>query len=442
MKNPSSPAGGRAFLITSFVFLILGTLMLAGRPQFLMAPVLTGHGVAWLELLLLGFAFPAAFGAAYLAIPRAFGLPLYSSQFVFLHLGFHIAGTILVVASPFLTGIPQVQMGPTFIAVGALTFAINIGCSLRGLRVPDAGAAFLVTAMLWLVVASFLGAPFAANPPAAVFQGQGWSAGWLVLAFGGVVLNVVFGLGLKVTPTVLRLKEIHPAPAWYAFVISNFGLAWLFAAVAIGTLEFVEFCAAFFLLGTLIYAGKFLLLVQQRPDRHLPWDVRILLTTILTAPLALAFAATGVWLRIQNAAAEAPATAAPAAVEPPAGPLPLEILPVDTAAVLTALLAVAIPGLVALAFQLVRIERDELGAAPDTTLQGRLSNQILLAAYFNYATGVLMVIPAAWVGIERILTLGALFLFVGAAGFAGTFFFASGRARKLIPEESPVAKIA
>ncbi|MDX2081239.1 MAG: hypothetical protein SFU53_10670 [Terrimicrobiaceae bacterium] len=439
MNNSSSSAGGRAFLITSFLFLILGTLMLAGRPQFLMAPSLTGHGVAWLELLLLGFAFPAAFGLAYLAIPRAFGLPLYSTQFVFLHLGFHLAGMILVVASPLLTGIPQIQMGPTFLAVGALTFAINIGCSLRGLRVPDAGAAFLVTAMLWLVIASFLGAPFAATAPATVFQGQGWSGGWLVLALGGVILNTIFGLGLRVTPVVLRLKEIHPAPAWYAFVISNFGLAWLFAALALGPMSFAEFCAAFFLLGTLIYLGKFLLLVQQRPDRSLPWDVRILLTTTITAPLAIALAGVAAWQRVP-VASQTPAAATPAP-ETPAGPLPLEILPVDTAAVLTALLAVAVPGLVALAFQLVRIERAQLGGDAESTFQGRLTNQILLAAYFNYATGVLMVIPAAWVGIERILTLGSLFLFVGAAGFAGTFLFATSKSKvAAINEEAAVPK--
>ncbi len=418
--------GARAFVVTSLVFLVLGMLMLAGRPGFLLTPVLTGHGVAWLDLLVFGFAFPAAFGVTYLAIPRTFGRPLFSEKFVYLHLGFHLAGTLLVIVAPLLPQLRQASMGPTFVAVGAIIFAVNVACSLRNLRVPDAGAAFLATALLWLMITAFFGTPFSDVPPLTIFAGAGWNAGWLALALGGFVFNAICGLALRVTPAALEVAESHPAPAWYALAFGNLGLAWLFAALAFGPMTFVLFCAGTSFVGALLFLGWFAALVQRTTSSVLGWDVRIFLASLSLVPVAIGLVGLAAWERLKIVAA--PAAAAPAPVEEKTGLLPLEFLPVDGAVVLTVLLAIAIPALIGILFQIVRVEKGWTAGESGAPFSFRLGGQILLAAYFNYAVGVLMVIPAAWAGIEQILRLGTLFLLVGAAGFLGNYFYMAGKA--------------
>ena len=127
----SNAAGAITFAVTSLVFLVLGCLMLAGRPGFLLGETLTGHGQAWINLMLYGFALPATFGAVYWALPQVFGVPLYSPQMVFLHYGFHLAGFIIVMLLPFVPELPQAAMGSVFIACGVVVFIVNVALSLR-----------------------------------------------------------------------------------------------------------------------------------------------------------------------------------------------------------------------------------------------------------------------------------------------------------------------
>jgi hypothetical protein len=108
---------------------------------------------------------------------------------------------------------------------------------------------------------------------------------------------------------------------------------------------------------------------------------------------------------------------------------------VDGAGVLTVLLGVVIPATIALVFQLIRLSRERIAEDGNAPLRSRISGQILLAAFFNYATGVLLVIPGSWAGIERMVSLGSLFLLVGAAGFFGNFLFA--RKNGQIEETNP-----
>lgn len=427
-KNAAETPGAKLFFVTSLVLLVLTFLMLVGRPAFLATHVLTGHGLTWLLLLLLGPGLTGVFGLVYWAIPKAFGTPLYSKKIVVLHYGFHLFGTLLALVSVVWTAFARAEMGMTFIACGALALGINLAGTFRTPSKPDVASAYLAASVLWLIIAAFVGLPFIAEPPLALLVGTHWGAGWLVLAIAGVAINAPMGLALRVTPAALGISQAKSGPAWYALFLSNGSLAWMFPAMTFATPGFLLLCALIYGVGTLIYLATYFSILQQRAQPALAWDAKILLTAFSLVPVAAAFLVLSAWERFAvPVVQEAPGGLAGAEAVTRPGSLPLEFLPVDGAVVLTSLLAVAVPAIVALGFQLLRL--DCVRPALDTTipLRTRLSDQVLFAAFFNYAAGVLLVIPAAWVGIEQMLSLGSLFLLVGSLGFLGNIFFASSR---------------
>ncbi len=423
--------GAKWFFFTSLVFLLLGSLMLAGRPGFLMNPVLTGHGLSWLLLLLFGCGLPGIFGVVYWAIPKVFATPLYSEKFVFLHYGFHFTGFLLVLASVIWPGFGRGDMGMTFIACGALALGINLARTFHLPSKPDVASAFLASSVLWLLVVALLGVPFSEKAPLQALDGTGWSAGWLVLALTGVLINLPMGIALRVTPFAFGSRVTRSGTAWYALAFSNAALAWMFSATVFGPPSFLFFCASVYLVGVLLYFARYFSILQNRTVRVLPWDGKILLTSFSLVPVAACLFLYSAWLHIQAAAVPAQeelAAALPVVeeAETAAGVLPLEFFPVDGALVLICVLGIAVPAIVALGFGLVRIEKGHHASATAAfSLRTRLAEQILLAAYFNYASGVLLIIPGAWLAIEQMLGLGSLFLVMGAAGFLGNAIFAS-----------------
>jgi hypothetical protein len=365
-----------------------------------------------------------------------YGISLYSEKFVFLHYGFHVAGTVLVLLGVVWPQFPQAAMGATFLGCGALIFAVNVGGTFRSLVRPDVASAYLTATVVWLLVMAFLGLPFAKIAPLPMLEGRDWSAAWLVFSVAGVFLNGLMGLALRVSPHALGVPLLKTDTAWYALAFTNAGLAWLFGAVAFGPMPFVIFCAVVYLAGIFIYLAEFHGILRRRASHLLVWDAKILLTGFWLLPVAVGFLIWAAWRRMELAAiavAEAAAAAAsgvaavPEEIEAPAGPLPVEFLPVDGALFLTVVIGVALPGLVALMFQLIRLQNGLPTEEENLPLRARLSSQILLASYFNYATGVLMVVPGAWAGIEKIVALGTLFLLVGVLGFLGNYFFSLGQ---------------
>ncbi len=426
-ETGASAAGANAFAVTALVMLALGCLALAVRPGFLLGETLTGHGEAWIRLMIFGFGLPAVFGAVYRALPEAFGVPLFSAPAVFLHYGFHIAGLLIVLVIPFVPGLPQASMGATFLACGGVVFVVNVAMSLRKLGDSDAGSAFLSTLMVWLVAALFLGVPFAATPPLPFLAGTNWSAGWLVFVISGVLFNAQLGLALRVTPLVVGADTRRASASWYALSILNLGVAWMFAAATFGPLPFLLVCAVVFLIGSLVYLGDFWAMLQSRTDRGvLGWDSKIMLGSVWMIPATALVLLYAVWERLQMQAAAAPAAAnataavpaVPAVVE---GPVPLAVMSLDWTVGLTALLATAVPGLVAVIFQLQKLHAGVPGEVNEMDMRERVSGQLLLAAFFNYAVGAVLVIVGAWGAESQMLGLGAVFLVVGALGFLGIF---------------------
>lgn len=420
--------GAQLFCVTSLIFLSLAALMLAGRSTFLLTPVLTGHGLSWISLLFYGAGLSGIFGVIYWALPMVYRIPLYSEKFVFLHYGFHLAGTILILLYVLVPGLHQAAMGQTFIACGALIFVLNLNGTFRSLTRPDASSAFLSATALWLLVIAFLGVPFAKEAPLPMLIGTQWSIAWLVFSLSGVFLNGLMGLALKVTPPSLGNDSFHTTSAWYALAFTNGGLAWMFAATAFGPFSFLIFCAGVYLLGVIIYLAVFFSMVQQRISYWLPWDAKILIATFSLIPIAVALLILDAWQRIvppvvAAASAVTPALPEPMKADPTTGPLPLDFLPIDGAILLIVLLGVALPACIGLLFQLIRLQNGFIGKGNANELSVSLSEQILMASFFNYATGFLMLIPGMWVGIEKIVNLGSLFLLVGSLGFLGNYFY-------------------
>lgn len=427
--SASSATGGGAkwFFVTSLVFLVLACLMLAGRPEFLLTPVLTGHGLSWLLLLLSGAGLSGVFGLVYWAIPKVFGIPLFSGKLVYLHYGFHLFGTLMSVgAIAWPEGLTTGAAGVTLIVCGAVTLVVNMAGTFRQPAKPDVASAYLASAALWVLIGALLGLPFAESAPYSFLVGSNWSEAWLVLAISGVLLNLPMGIALRVTPAALGIPLQKTEMAWYAFAISNAALAWMFAATAYGPMGFLLLCAAIYLMGVLLYFADFYLILQRRTGPGLAWDSKILLTAFSLVPVLACLLIFAAWERMSQPGAEEISGISPAVVEEEiaaTGPLPVEFLPVDGALVLTGLLAIAIPAVIALGFQPISLHRPAAANLP----RRRLAEQILLAAFFNYSTGVLLVIPGAWLGIEKMLGLGSLLLLVGAAGFLGNYFYATSK---------------
>lgn len=432
---PATRSGAGWFCLTSLAFLVLGSLMLAGRPTFLMQPVLTGHGLSWVFLMLYGCALTGLYGLVYWALPSIYRVPLYSSHLAMLHFAFHVTGSLLIVAGLLFPDIRATGMGPTFVACGALAFVVNLAGTLRAVPRPDVTTTAISASALWLMVVVFLGVPFAKEAPIGILEGRAWSAAWLVFCLTGVFVNTLLGLAFQIGAKAVGTPAARSDAPWYALAFTNGGLAWLFGATAFGPMSFVIVCAAVYLAGIVIFLAVFWSILQRRPEASMGWDTRMLLCAVASIPVAGAIFLFGVWQRLAAPVAEAVAEGAELATTE--GPLPVEFLPSDGAALLTVMLAIIVTAWVALMFQLFRISRD--GA--ETGLRERLSGQILLAAFFNYATGVLMIIPGAWAGVDRIVGLGTLFLLVGAAGFLGNFLFMQSNRPlgQAAPVEAPVS---
>jgi len=382
-------------LIASLVCLCLSAAWLAIRPSLLLDPKIAPESVAWVYVALYGFALTGVYGLIYRVVPWVFHAPLYGSPFVILHLVFHAAGVLLLLPSAFQPESQMGVMGQTFLACGALIFMVNISKTFKQEARPDVSETFILTTLLWLGIMLGIGIPFASRPLVGLFSGTGWSAATLVLCMAGVVLNAVLGIALRVFPLRLGVATERAGGAWFAFVLVNSGTAWLFAATAFGPTSFVIFCAALYLAGVLLCLGCFTAILQARAGADLDWEDKILLTALWMIPVCVILFGFAAW------------------THPPQGE---ELIRGGAAVTLACLLGTCAPGLVALFYQTASLDEETRPLAP-------LPAQILLAAFFNYAVGILMLVPGVWLGIEKMLGLGSLFLAVGALGFFGNFLY-------------------
>ncbi len=429
-QSPGTPtAGVIAFVATSLLLLLFGCLLMAIRPEFLLSPKLGPGGQAWVDLMLLGAGLSGVYGAVTWAIPSVFRIPLYSGKFVALTYAFHLAGLLIVVASPLVAGLPQASMGRTFLACGALVFLVNVSVALRSLARPDAASGFLSSMLVWLVIALFFGTPFAGTAPLPALDGTMWSAGWIVFFVSGVLLTTAMALALRAVPPLLGCPPVRSNTAWFALAICSFGVAWTAAATTFGPPAFIMLCATVFLAGSLIYLWEFWSILQRRPSGDLPWEVRILLTAVCLIPASAAALLFAAWMHSAVPAEPQVEGALPA---PPAGEVvgvaAVPVVPDDLAAGLTAVLAAALPALLAVLFILSRLARPATtDAKGGEGLAAKLAPQVLLASFFNYATGAGLAVLGVWAGSEKILGLGALFLLVGTGGFLAHFLHSLSR---------------
>ncbi len=419
VSSRAPSAGTTTFVITALAALVLSCLMIAGRSDFLLEDSVSGHGQAWVTLLLVGFGLSATFGVIYWAVPCVLGVPLFCNRSVFLHYALHLGGLLTALAGTFVTAMSDARIAGILLACGGVIFIVNVSLALRRLKVSDPAAAFLSAMMVFLASAFILGVPFAKRPLLFIFTDANWSVGWIVLVTVGVFFNALLGLSLRVTPVVVGDYEPQTFRAWPAFLILNVGAAWTFAATTFGPLNFMLACSSIFLVGTLLYLGNFWGLLQRRQITKLSAETKVLIGALwMVAGSAVVFIY-NIWHRLgipvpePSSEATEPLVVAKVAV--------LKILPLDWTVGLFAMFAAVIPGLVALILQLQKLQAPSQESA--FNMRSRVADNILLAAFINYAVGAAFVIVGVWGSEAKMLSLGTIFLVVGAAGLLGSFLY-------------------
>lgn len=402
-STPQAPRAALSFLIMSLLFLCASALWIAIKPSLFLEAGVTSSARAWTYLTLYGFVLPAVFGLIYRALPLAYEAPLLSENLIPLHLAFHMFGFGIIFAHALHPETVQPGMGVTFLACGVIVFIVNTGTALQKRGLSEPSSAFLAASLLWLVISSLLGLPLSGEPVFAALKDTQWSAATLALGLLGFVMNAILGMALRLTSLRLANDPPRTESSWFALWFTNGGLAWLFGAITYGPAGYVLFCAGVYLVGLLIFLARFMAITQQRRVEVLDWDTKTLVTALWVLPAVALLAGWSAWIRMGNPE------------QPPAG--------LDTATALTAILGVAAPALIALLYQSEAILR---GFHPDEpTAHLRLTSQILLASFFNYATGVCLLLGGAGVASEKMTALGALFTLVGVLGFTGNLVFLS-----------------
>ena len=413
-----APRAAISFLAMSLLFLCVSALWIAIQPSLFLDTANTANTAtsrAWLYLTLYGFLLPATFGLIYRAIPMAYDAPLLSENLIPLHLAFHMFGFGIVFAHALNPATVSPTMGTTFLACGVIIFLVNTGHALKKRGLAEPSSAFVAISLVWLAISSLLGLPLSTDPAFPALKDTQWSAATLELCLLGFVMNAILGLALRLTSLRLANDPPRTDSSWFALWITNAGLAWLFGAITYGPATYAIVCAAIYLAGLLVFLTRYMAITQQRRVEVLDWDTKLLVTALWVLPAVALLAAWSAWLRLQNPE------------QPPVG--------LDTATALTAILAVAAPSLIALLYQSEAILRRFNPDEPTAHL--RLSSQILLASFFNYATGVCLLLGGAGVASEKMTALGALFTLVGVLGFTANLIFL-GKEPAPTPSESPV----
>lgn len=413
-----------AFIVIAFILLCISTLWMATNPSLFSDTGVTSQSRAWTYLTLYGFAVSASFGLIYRAVPFVFGRPLWSEKAPVLHLVFHFLGLASVFLDQFQKDATPSMMGQTFLACGVIVFLVNIGTTLHNRGLSDASGYFIAAALFWIAVSVGIGMPLGIQTSIHGLKETQWPVANLELCLLGFIINTVLGLALNFTLLRLDSVPLKTSTAGFAFCFINGGLAWLFAAITYGPAVFVILCALVYVVGALVFIARFLSITQRHRVDVVDWDVKILLTAISILPVAAGLLVWCAWIRMGNS------------------DQPLVRLEITT--ILTALLGVAVPGLVALAYQSENLllgndcnEGDAINAQGcgacrqkvmgngldnnDTNI--RLSSQILLASFFNYATGVCLFIGGVGIAVDKMISLGGLFTLVGTVGFLVNFLY-------------------
>lgn len=416
-SSRSPGAGALVFVVTALFSLVLSSFMLAGRSDFLLGEIISGHGQAWIKLLLLGFGLSAVFGIVYWALPCVFGIQLVSGAAVFVHFALHLGGVLTALAATFVPALSDAKIAGVLLLCGGLLFIVNAGIALRRYPSPDISVAFLAVIMVFLAGSLALGVPFASKSLLPMFSGENWSTGWMVLVTAGILFNVPLGLSFRLVPLLAGTEPERIPSAWYALLIVNLGTAWAFASTTFGPLLFMFLCGGIFLVGVLFCLGCLWGVLQRRGGGRLAWETKVFIGSLWMIAGAAVVFLWAVWNRLGTPATPETADAAADAIAPAAA----AVLSLDWTAGLVALLASAAPALVAVIFQLQRLRQRTEGAS------SRMADYVFLASFFNYAVGAALLIVGVWGGEKQMLSLGSIFLVVGTSGLLGGFFYRLAR---------------
>lgn len=159
--------GGRlplAFIMYGVIAYVSGTVWMGVRPGDMLEPYLHPHVVALVHLWLPGFLLSVCIGALYQLMPVVLGTALRAGAVrLWLHIGLHIVGSILLV-SGFATGrFDVVAVGGVLVASGVVILSIAVAGTFLAASRRDGIAWSFPLATGWLLVTVLFGILLAIN---------------------------------------------------------------------------------------------------------------------------------------------------------------------------------------------------------------------------------------------------------------------------------------
>lgn len=308
-------------MVTGVIALLVGSVMLAVRPDILATYHYNQYVIATTHLFVLGWISTIVMGAMYQLVPVALETPLYSERLARWQFVFHLVGFVGMVWMFWIWNLKQVGHFGTVLAVGVGLFIYNIARTL--LRVPrwNVVATGVASALFWLGAAVTAGLIIVAGKSVYDVDGSPALSGWAavlidgVRAVGrvagrfdqmsamhahahlgalGVFVMLILAISFKLVP-MFALSDIQSRRRpWASIGLVNVGLSGAFVTVVLRSPLKLVFTAVA-VLGLAVYGIEMIAILRARKRRSLDWGLRYFLTALLVLGLVASLALVLSW---------------------------------------------------------------------------------------------------------------------------------------------------
>lgn len=412
--QPQPPETARQSLFPARFFgiagacLVIGSVWLALQPEMFLAKSPDAPTLGWAYLVVVGTGLSAAFGACYALGPGIFRTAATRPAVMGAHFWVHLASILLMIPLFLQGGAGAVSHYWLVLYAIPLAFVVRIVFVLHNDPAPGPAPAFFRAAALWLAAALLAAMTITADAHWHFLRDGHWIAAVVPMVLVGVFVNLLLGAALAGAP-----QPGNPAaprrPAWLAFILMNFGLAFLCNVLALGPAPLAVLCAAVLLAGVCVFGAG---IVRSVRGTRLDVGSQMIL---MAAAIIFPAAAIGL-LALRD--------------EP--------VLPENASLLGNAFAAAAILGVIALG---AIGALSAIGKSRFASREGHpIAREIQIAGYINYVVGISVLVPGIGIHSDKAVSLGAFFLLMGVIAFL-IHFLAMVRNPKRTGEEPAGAAI-
>lgn len=289
LTNPASVLLPLRFILTGLGALFTGTVWLVFRPQILSEYHYNQYVVSLTHLFVLGWIASVIMGAMYQLVPVALETRLHSERLARWHFPLHLGDVIGMVWMFWIWDMKQVGHFGSFVGLGILIFAYNIGRTLKSVPRWNVVAGAIASALVWLTLGMCAGLYVAAAKcwSFSPFDPLAQMHAHAHLGGVGFFIMMLVGVSYKLIP-MFTLSEIqNQRRAWRSIHLLNLGLAGLFVTILLKSAWKLAF--ALVIIGALtLYARELTAILRARKRRELDWGVRYFITGVSAlAPLSV-----------------------------------------------------------------------------------------------------------------------------------------------------------